>query len=84
MLDTASAVSAVVSAFHSAADCMVQIRKRSLKSNRAEANRLLQEKLLLEILELGKHQISERYTFAFHELGVTFKLGDGRSKVVQM
>jgi hypothetical protein len=75
-LETGAAVSAVVSAFHAGADIVQQIRKRS---KRKKGEQFVKEKLLQESLETGEKQISERYSAHFAELGLRFKVGDGKA-----
>jgi hypothetical protein len=75
-LETAAAVSAVVSAFHGGVDLVQQVRKRSKKRKGEQA---IKEKLLQESLESGEVQISGRYTQYFEELGTRFRVGDGKS-----
>ncbi|KAF2432857.1 hypothetical protein EJ08DRAFT_658846 [Tothia fuscella] len=82
-LDTAAAVSAVVSAFHGGVDSVKQIRKRSKKR---KGEQFIKEKLLQEALESGEAQVSERYTQYFQEIGEQFKSGDaiGREKLLHL
>lgn len=74
-LQLSSAVSAVVSAFHSAVENVQNIRK---KSNRFIKNeKTVKEKLLQETLETAEYQISQRYSQHFQEVGEQFAIGDG-------
>lgn len=70
-----SAVSAVVSAFHSAVENVQNIRKKSNRFIRSE--KTVKEKLLQETLETAEYQISERYSQHFREVGEQFAVGDG-------
>jgi len=72
-LDTANNVSAIVSVFHNAADLMKQILKKSKKKGELA----MKQKWLLESLESGELQISQRYSQHYQELGARFKAGDG-------
>lgn len=74
-LETHSAVAAVVSAFHSGADLVKDIRKRSKKK---KGEQFMREKMLQEALESGESQISQRYTTHHQELGARFSTGDGK------
>ena len=73
-LETVHSVSAVVSVFHTGADLVKQISKRSKKKKGELA---IKQKLLLESLETGEVQISQRYSQHHEELGMRFKIGDG-------
>jgi hypothetical protein len=75
-LETVAGVSAVVSAFHAGADLVKQIRKRS---KRRKGEQAIKEKLLQESLEMGEVQISQRYTAHYEELGLRFRVGDGKA-----
>lgn len=75
-----SAVSAVVSAFHSAVENVQNIRK---KSNRFIKNeKTIKEKLLQDTLETAEHQISQRYSQHFRDVGDQFAIGDGNINLV--
>jgi hypothetical protein len=74
-LETDAAVAAVVSAFHSGADLVKQIRKRS---KRRKGEQAYKEKSLEESLETAEVQVSQRYAKYHSELGQRFKSGDGK------
>ncbi|KIW08099.1 uncharacterized protein PV09_01037 [Verruconis gallopava] len=76
-LETSHVIAAVLSVFHNAADLTKQISKKSKKKKSEHALRL---KWLLETLESGEVQISQRYSQYLQELGERFRLGDDRSR----
>ena len=73
-IETAHTVAAVLSVFHNAADLMKQISKKTKKKKSEQA---FKQKFLLETLEAGEIQISQRYGQYLEELGDGFKTGDG-------
>jgi hypothetical protein len=72
-LEASHTVAAVLSVFHNAADLMKQIIKRLKKKKSEQGLRL---KWLLETLESGELQISQKYSQHMEELGDRFKVGD--------
>lgn len=76
-LQLSSAVSAVVSAFHSAVEIVQNIRKKSNRFIKSE--KTVKEKVLQEALETAEYQISERYSCHFRDVGDQFAVGDGKN-----
>jgi hypothetical protein len=78
-LELAHTVAAVISVFHNGAELMKQICKRTKKKKKAGDEATVQ-KLLLETLESGEVQISQKYGRSLDEIGPRFKVGDGTSR----
>ena len=67
-------MSAVVSAFHGAAELAKQIKKKRRKRRSDQVN----EKQLQAALEAGEFQVQQRDAAYRAELGLRFQTGDGR------
>jgi hypothetical protein len=74
-LETSHTVAAVLSVFHNAADLTKQISKKTKKKKSEQAMR---QKWLLETLESGELQISQKYSQYLQELGDRYKVGDSK------
>jgi ribosomal protein L22 len=75
-MDTSRTVTALQSTFRNAISQLRQIVKRTKKKKSEQA---LKQKWLLETLESGEVQITQRYNQYLEELGERFKVGDGKS-----
>lgn len=74
-LEVVGAVSAVVSAFHGGAELVKIIKKRH---RRRKTRQAFQEEALQESLQTGEKQVGLRYATDYNELGVRFRMGDGK------
>lgn len=74
-LDTAQTVAALLISFHNAATTMKRIVE---KTKRRKTEEGMKQKWLLETLEAGEVQISQKYGQYLAELGDQFRTGDGR------
>jgi hypothetical protein len=74
-LETAQTVAALLISFHNAATTMKSIVEKTKKRKTEEG---MKQKWLLETLEAGEIQISQRYGQYMAELGDPFRVGDGR------
>lgn len=79
-LELAHTVAAVICVFHNGAELMKQTRKRT-KKKRKDGDEATVQKLLLETLESGEVQISQKYGQSLNEIGPRFKVGDGTSRL---
>lgn len=74
-LEVVGAVSAVISAFHGGAELVKIIKK---KHRRRRTRQAFREEALQESLQTGETQIGLRFATDYNELGVPFRMGDGK------